>query len=209
MSRVSKADALRIGAKVIPVKADFNAVRAVLKQEGIAPETQIKQEAWAIFLKFAMWSYDPKDYGRFCKHAEVVKRIKLKAQDGISWTTYSEFFAHNTDEADFRRNGVRIEHKGGCGDFNHCQYKTIQQMRREYERKDELLEWDYASAKIYVICTWAEFFQYLEGYGKGLDTWYRQIRPTTKGYAFVLQSIKNSKPKLAYLQAWSLNQYKD
>ena len=207
MKRINKADALCIATSCIPVQHDYKAVRSVLANHGISPETQILQEAWPIMLKLAAWSYSPADYGRECKHLEAVKRIRLKAAEGVQWTTYSEFFAHTADQADFYRGDQRIEHKAGCGDFNHCKYGTLEQMRKEYERKSEKLEWDYASAKIKVTCSWAEFFEYLEGYGKGLETWYKEIRKTTKGYVFVLQSIKNSQAKLAYLQAWNLNRF--
>ena len=214
MKRIDKEKAMAIATKILQAeKKDFLSVRETLKAEGIEPTTQILPEAFPIMAKLAKWSYNPADKGRNGKHKEAVKRLQYKLDCGFAFTYWSEFFAHSAKEKDIvdAENGINYESKTSVGDFNYCKYGTLEQMRKAYERKvNDMLDWDYPSAGIRVICTWKEFFEYLEGYNdKGLATWYKScVKLTSNGYVFSLQEIKTSKKKLAYLQAWKLNTYK-
>jgi len=190
---------------------DFMTVRAIVRDYGVEPTTQIATDAFAIMAKIAGWTYNPADKGRNGKHREVVKRLKLKVAAGATFTYWAEFFAHKTDEKDMiGLDGLNYESKTSVGDFNRCQFSSLEQMRACYERKvNDRLDWDYPAAKLHVVCTWAEFFSYLESYNdKGLTTWYKSnVKLSNHGYIFSLQEIKTSKKKLAYLQAWNLNTY--
>lgn len=213
MKRIDKEKAMAIGEKILnSSNKNYITVREILKAEGVTPATQIAPDAFAIMAKIAGWSYNPADKGRNGKHKEAVKRLRFKLDCGATFTTWSEFFAHSTKEKDItdKENGINYESKTSVGDFNYCRYGTLEQMRASYERKvNDRLDWDYPSAGIRVICSWAEFFQYLESYNdKGLSTWYKSnVKLTSNGYVFALQEIKTSKKKLAYLQAWELNTY--
>ena len=213
MKRIDKVLAMEIATTILTAeKKDYMSVRHVLKDYDVTPTTQIAAEAFPIMAKLAKWTYSPADKGRNGKHVEAVKRIRLKFDCGASFTYWHEFFAHKATEKDIidSDNKINYESKTSVGDFNRCQYGTLEQMRKAYERKtNDLLDWDYPSAKLHVICTWKEFFQYLEGYNdKGLATWYKSnVKLTNHGYIFSLQEIKTSKKKLAYLQAWDLNTY--
>jgi len=213
MKRIDKEKAMEIGTRILnSSKKDYLTVREILKDEGVTPTTQILPDAFAIMAKVAGWTYNPADKGRNGKHKEAVKRLRFKLDCGATFTTWSEFFAHSTKEKDIvdKENRLNYESKTSVGDFNYCRYGTIEQMRASYERKvNDRLDWDYPSAGIHVICSWAEFFKYLESYNdKGLATWYKSnVKLTSNGYVFALQEIKTSKKKLAYLQAWELNTF--
>lgn len=212
MKRIDKTEAIRLGELILDTeKRDYLTVRAILRDNGVAPSTQIATEAFAIMAKIAGWTYNPADKGRNGKHREAVKRLKIKVESGAKFTYWSEFFAHNANEKDMvGLDGLNYENKTSVGDFNHCRYSSLEQMRACYEQKvNDRLDWDFPAAKLHVVCTWAEFFSYLEAYNdKGLATWYKSnVKLTSNGYVFSLQEIKTSKKKLAYLQAWELNTF--
>jgi len=215
MKRVNKEKAMKIATKILSAdEKNYLTVREIIKAEGIEPTTQVLAEAFPIMAKLAGWSYNPSDKGRKGKHKEAVKRLRLKLDCGASFTYWSEFFAHSAKEKDITDtdNGINYESKTSVGDFNYCRFGTLEQMRACYEKKvNDRLDWDYPEAQIKVICTWTEFFNYLESYNdKGLSTWYKSnVKLTSNGYVFALQEIRTSKKKLAYLKAWKLNTYEE
>lgn len=214
MKRFSKADAIKLGESILAIKnRTYLDVRKVCRDFGLEPTTQILAEAFPIMATISEWTYSPNDKGRNGKHREVKKRLHEKIKAGAQFTYWSEFYAHKQGQVDIigADDGLHYESKTGAGNFNYCRYSTLEQMRAYYEQKESArLDWKYEAIGVHVVCTWGEFFQYLEAYNKkGLETWYKKERIlTSKGYVFQLQNITGSDKKIKYLQNWELNKYK-
>lgn len=213
MKRFSKADAIRLGESILAIQnRSYLDVRKACRDAGLEPTSQILTEAFPIMVKIAQWTYSPNDKGRNGKHREVAKRLQEKIKRGATFTYWSEFFARKQGQVDIEgADGIHYESKTGAGNFNYCRYSTLEQMRAYYEQKENaMLDWKYTAIGVHVVCTWSEFFQYLEAYNKkGLETWYKKDRLlTSKGYVFFLQNITGSAKKIRYLQNWDLNKYK-
>ena len=62
--------------------------------------------------------------------------------------------------------------------------------------------------KFRIEAPWGDFMDYLEAYkpSKGLATWFRpEVKLSSYGSCIMMQSFKNSKPKMAYLMACPMN----
>ena len=187
---------------------DFMACRAIVAQAGITFKSLIAKEAFFVAYDVRVMVANPADLGSAGKLSENLENLqRWDENEHVHALPWRSFFARQPRYADIKADGISYEKKTGAGDWLHSRRNdTWQDIIDEFRAKDSWIIWE--TDEFRIEAPWGDFMDYLEAYkpSKGLATWFRpEVKLSSYGSCIMMQSFKNSKPKMAYLMACPMN----
>ena len=187
---------------------DFMTCRDIVAEAGITFRSLIAKEAFFVALEVRRAVANPADKGRDGKLSENLENIQLWDENThVHVLQWRSFFTRQQGKVDIKSDGISYEKKTGAGDWLHSKkYDTWQDIIDEFRAKTSWIIWE--TDEFRIEAPWADFMDYLEAYKpkKGLTTWFRpEVKLSSYGSCIMMQSFKNSKPKMEYLKACPMN----
>ena len=187
---------------------DFMACRAIVAEAGITFKSLIAKEAFFVAYDVRVSVANPADMGSAGKLSENLENLqRWNENEHIHVLQWRSFFARQPRYADIKADGISYEKKTGAGDWLHSRRNdSWQDIIDEFRTKTSWIIWE--TDEFRIEAPWSDFLKYLEAYkpSKGLATWFRpEVKLSSYGSCIMMQSFKNSKPKMAYLMACPMN----
>lgn len=181
--------------------SDVDARRAVVDAVWTA-DTMILREDWPIALRIRALTYRESDLGADGKLREIEYRLSLCKASAVHWAF---FRAHPSTKSDTFRGSRAVEMKTGAGDW-YVAEGTYETAIAKICRSTKKLRWE--TEEFLIVCTYGELCEYLAAFkGKGIEPWFPKSKAADRDGSTLLrlQEWKNSKVKVAYLQACPYN----
>lgn len=209
MDRLNKEMARKMLVYMAQKKMDYETARRFIEHVGITAETLIEKEAFPIIPQILEYLYNPADYGKNGKIAEVEERLTRYYENGHVFTCkWSECHARKSGHSDIGRR-KQEEMKTGAGDWlRSYRYFSMTEIVDEYSKRDSIILW--STDYFRIRCTWRQLMEYFDTYNeKGKYQFFKsniKMDNMTNQVVVMLQEWKTSKKKIAFLQACPYNE---
>ena len=208
MDRLNKEFARKMLVYMTEKSMDFETARRFVDHVGIKPETLIERDAFPIIPQIISFLYNPADYGKNGKIAEVEERLTRYYENGhVFACKWSECHARKTGRSDVGKRQEEL--KTGAGDWlRSFKYFSMHEVVDEYSKRDSIILW--STEYFRIRCTWRQLLEYFDSYNeKGKYQFFKstvKIDNMTSQTIVMLQEWKTSKKKIAFLQACPYNE---
>lgn len=209
MDRLNKEMARKMLAYMTQKRMDFETARRFIEHVGITAETLIEREAFPIIPQLLEYLYNPADYGKNGKIAEVEERLTRYYENKHVFTCkWSQCHARKSGHSDIGSE-KQEEMKTGAGDWlRSYRYFSMTEIVDEYSKRDSIILW--STDYFRIRCTWRQLMEYFNTYNdKGKYQFFKsniKMDNMTNQVVVMLQEWKTSKKKIAFLQACPYNE---
>lgn len=208
MERLTKDYTRKMLAYMAQKRMDFETARRFLDHIGISADTLIEREAFPLVPQILEYIYNPADYGKNGKIAEVEERLSRYYENKHVFTCrWGECHARKSGRSDIGKR--QEEMKTGAGDWlRSYKYFSMHDIVDEYSKRESLILWQTDFFRI--RCTWRQLLEYFDTYNeKGKYQFFKsnvKMDNLTSQVVVMLQEWKTSKKKIAFLQNCPYNE---
>lgn len=208
MEKVTKADAIKIAKYMDAKNMDYETARRFIDYLNITNGTTVMRDAFPYIIAIIEKLYNPADYGRNGKIAEVEERLTRWYENMRPCCRWFELHARKNGKSDIA-NGLQEEMKTGAGDWLYsCTACTREAIIAQYRHRQSLIYWK--TEYFTIRCTWEQLFDYMDCYNdKGIEQFFKvNIKYNVQDNKAVcmLQEWKTSKKKIAFFSACPYNE---
>ena len=207
IKKIDKALAIRILTYMQKKRLNFEQARAFIDFLNIQPKTAIMLDAFPYIPRILEFLYNPADYGKNGKIAEVTERLARWQENKRPMCCWFECHAKKSGKSDLNSK-QQEEMKTGAGDWLYSTLNcTREEIIAEYRKKSSLIYWQ--TEYFTIRCTWHELLAYMDTYNeKGAEQFFKATckynAQLTKSVC-MLQEWKTSKKKIAFFQSCPYN----
>ena len=206
ITKIDKALAIKMNKYITAKNMDFKQVRAFIDYLGIDSKTAIMWDAFPYILPIIEKLYNPADYGKDGKIAEVAERLSRWYENKRPVCMWYELHARKSGKSDLQNKRME-EMKTGAGDWL---YSTVNADREsiiaEYRHKQTIIYWktDFFTIR----CTWEQLFDYMDTYNeKGVEQFFKSnIKYNAQLTKSVCMLQETSKKKIKFFEACPYNE---
>ena len=162
-------------------------------------------------LKVVSLFYDKTGTGYTGVMKEIAFRVNLYGEL-YGKVLFREFFVHQSNQKDVKKDGKTMEIKTGCGNWLYSSNSDFSAIVRNYSRRKELIHWDYKFSvetkkagkqdyHVQIETEWKTLFDFLRDFNGNLNTWFKENAKSGEHgtYIYEMQTVRTSKKKADYL----------